>query len=62
VLSKMHPIVFTNQWTDYEAPNREWANWWDAAAPHLAAADVETVWALYVNLRFYEVVAVEFRE
>jgi hypothetical protein len=61
-LSKMHPIVFTNQWSDYKASDRAWADWWDAAAPHLAADDVETVWSLYENLRFYEVVAVEFRE
>jgi hypothetical protein len=62
VLSPMHPIVFANQWTDYKASDRAWANWWDTAVPHLTAEDVELVWSLYENLRFYEVVAVEFRE
>jgi hypothetical protein len=62
VLSAMAPIDFTNQWTDYTATDRLWNNWWDAALPHLSAEQVETAWSLFENLRFYEVVAVEFRE
>jgi len=61
-LSRMHPIVFASQWTDYKATDQLWADWWDAAAPHLTAGDMDVVWSLYENLRFYEVVAVEFRE
>ena len=30
--------------------------------PHLSAEQVEIAWSLFENLRFYEVVAVEFRE
>jgi hypothetical protein len=62
LLSAMHPIVFANEATDYKAPEHLWADWWDASAPHLTADQVELVWSLYENLRFYEVVAVEFRE
>jgi hypothetical protein len=62
VLSLMAPITFTNQWSDYLAADRQWNEWWDAAAPHLTADQMETVWSLFDNLRFYEVVAVEFRE
>jgi hypothetical protein len=62
VLSEIAPIDFTNLWTDYTAPDRLWNEWWDAAAPHLTADQVETAWSLFENLRFYEVVAVEFRE
>ncbi len=62
VLSEMAPIDFTNQWTDYTASDRLWNDWWDAAVGHLSAEQVETAWSLFENLRFYEVVAVEFRE
>jgi hypothetical protein len=62
VLSVIAPIDFTNLWSDYTAPDRLWNEWWDAAAPHLTAEQVETAWSLFENLRFYEVVAVEFRE
>jgi hypothetical protein len=62
VLSEMAPINFTNLWTDYTATDRVWNEWWDAAVPHLSAEQVETAWSLFENLRFYEVVAVEFRE
>jgi hypothetical protein len=62
VLSNMFPINFTNQWSDYLASDRQWNDWWDAAVPHLSAEQVETAWSLFENLRFYEVVAVEFRE
>jgi hypothetical protein len=62
VLSGLAPIDFTNMWSDYLAADRQWNAWWDAAAPHLTAEQVETAWSLFENLRFYEVVAVEFRE
>ena len=62
VLSGMTPIVFTNQWSDYQATDREWNRWWDRAVPGLTAEQVETAWALFEGLKFYEVVAVEFRE
>lgn len=62
VLSEMFPITFTNQWKDYLATDRQWNDWWDTAVPHLSAEQVETAWSLFENLRFYEVVAVEFRE
>jgi hypothetical protein len=62
VLSEMHPINFTNQWSDYLASDRQWNDWWDTALPYLSAEQVEITWSLFENLRFYEVVAVEFRE
>jgi hypothetical protein len=62
ILSDLAPIRFTNQWDDYRAQDRLWCRWWDEAAPALTAGQVETVWALYDRLRFYEVVAVEYRE
>jgi hypothetical protein len=62
VLYGLAPIVFTNQWSDYLAADRQWNDWWDAAAPDLTADQVETAWSLFENLRFYEVVAREFRE
>lgn len=62
VLSEMARIDFTNQWTDYTATDQLWNEWWDAAVAHLSAEQVETAWSLFENLRFYEVVAVEFRE
>jgi hypothetical protein len=62
VLSEMAPINFTNQWSDYLASDRQWNDWWDAAVSHLSTEQVETAWSLFENLRFYEVVAVEFRE
>lgn len=62
VLSELAAIDFTNLWTDYTAPDRLWNDWWDAAIPDLTAEQVETAWSLFENLRFYEVVAVEFRE
>ena len=62
MLSELAPIRFTNQWSDYLAADRQWNEWWDAAAPHLTADQVATAWSLFENLRFYEVVAVEFRD
>jgi hypothetical protein len=62
VLSEMARIDFTNQWTDYTATDQLWNDWWDAAVPHLWVEEVETAWSLFENLRFYEVMAVEFRE
>lgn len=62
VLSEMFPIDFTNLWTDYTGTDRLWYEWWDAAVPHLSGDQVETAWSLFETLRFYEVVAVEFRE
>ena len=61
-LSELSPIDFTNLWTDYTGTDRLWYEWWDAAVPNLTADQVETAWGLFENLRFYEVVAVEFRE
>ncbi|HEX3151912.1 MAG TPA: hypothetical protein VHR66_27820 [Gemmataceae bacterium] len=62
VLSEMAPIVFTNQWTDYKASDLAWCHWWDAVVPTLTDVQIETVWSLYESLRFYEVVAVEYRD
>jgi hypothetical protein len=62
VLSAMAPIVFTNQWTDYKASDRAWSDWWDAVVPSLTGVQIETVWSLFESLKFYEVVAVEYRD
>lgn len=62
VLSEMAPINFTGLWQGYTGTDQLWNDWWDAAVAHLSAEQVETAWSLFENLRFYEVVAVEFRE
>jgi hypothetical protein len=62
VLSRLAPINFTNQWSDYTAPDRLWAAWWDAVVPTLTADQIAFTWGLFDKLRFYEVVEVEYRE
>jgi hypothetical protein len=62
VLSELAPIEFTNAGADYTAPDRLWARWWDEAVPGLRADEIATAWGLYDRLKFYEVVAVEYRE
>lgn len=61
-LSGLAPVRFTNLWGDYRAPDRMWNEWWDEAVPNLTDEQVAVAWGLFENLRFYEVVAVEFRE
>jgi hypothetical protein len=61
VLDELARVEFTDG-ADYTAPDRLWARWWDEAVPGLTADEVATAWGLYDRLRFYEVVAVEYRE
>jgi hypothetical protein len=61
-LSQFAPIDFASLWTDYLASDHAWIRWWDNALPSLSAEQIAEVWALFENLRFYEVVAVEYRE
>ena len=61
VLSDMAPIKFAGVW-DYWAPDVLWSRWWDENLPSLTANDIQTTWALYEWLRFYEVVEVEYRD
>lgn len=62
LLIDMAPIRFTSLWEDYRAADREWCRWWDEALPTLTAEQFEFAWSLYDRLRFYDVVAVEYRE
>ncbi|HJZ92634.1 MAG TPA: hypothetical protein VKE40_17290 [Gemmataceae bacterium] len=62
VLAGMAPIDFTNMWEGYKAADPLWSRWWDEAVPVMTDEQVETAWALFERLRFYEVVAVEYRE
>jgi hypothetical protein len=62
VLDNLAPVEFANAWADYTAPDRLWARWWDEAVPGLTADEIATAWGLYDRLKFYEVVAVEYRE
>jgi hypothetical protein len=62
MLSALAPMDFTSLWNDYRAPDRVWNEWWDAAVPDLTAEQQATAWELFEKLKFYEVVAVEFRE
>jgi hypothetical protein len=62
MLSEMAPIDFTSLWQDYKAPDRLWCRWWDDVVPTLTPEQIETVWSLYDRLKFYEIVAVEYRE
>jgi hypothetical protein len=61
-LSNMHPVDFANLWNMYQAQDSMWSRWWDEAVPVLTPDNVLVAWSLYENLRFYEVVEVEFRE
>jgi hypothetical protein len=62
MLSELAPLNITSLWEDYKAPDRVWNEWWDAAVDRMSAEQVETAWSLFEKLKFYEVVAVEFRE
>jgi hypothetical protein len=63
VLSELAPLNdFAALWNDYKPPDRVWNEWWDAARPTLTPEQIETAWGLFETLKFYEVVAVEFRE
>lgn len=62
VLSELAEITFTSMWADYKAPERVWCRWWDDVLPGLTPEGVATAWDLYDKLKFYEVVAVEYRE
>jgi len=62
VLSEMFPINFASQWTDYTATDQLWNRWWDDAVTTMSADDIALTWSLYDRLRFYEVVAVEYRD
>ncbi len=62
MLSEIAPIDFTSLWEDYKASDAMWCRWWDEYAPTMTQGQLETVWSLYDNLKFYEVVAVEYRE
>ena len=61
-LSELEPIPFTSLWEDYRATDQVWIRWWDSVVPTLSAEQIAMVWSLYDKLRFYEVVAVEYRE
>lgn len=62
MLSDLKPIPFTSLWEDYRATDQVWVRWWDSIVPSLTAEQIAMVWSLYDRLRFYEVVAVEYRE
>jgi hypothetical protein len=62
MLSAIAPVNITSLWKDYQAPDHLWCRWWDDAAPTMTPEQIETVWAMYDKLKFYEVVAVEYRE
>jgi hypothetical protein len=62
VLDKMAPIEFANVWNDFTAQDRLWGRWWDEAVLILTPDEITTAWGLYDRLKFYEVVAVEYRE
>lgn len=62
MLSDLAPIDFTSLWRNYRATDQLWIHWWDKVVPELSEADISLVWSLYDRLRFYEVVAVEYRE
>ena len=62
VLSDLAPLLFTNLWQEYKAPDSLWSRWWDDAVPTLTSEEIELAWSLFENLRFYEVVAVEYRD
>jgi len=62
VLTDMAPIDFTSLWEEYKAPDALWSRWWDDAVPQMTDEQIETAWALFERLRFYEVVAAEYRE
>jgi hypothetical protein len=62
MLSEIAPVNFTSLWNDYQATDNLWCRWWDEFAPTMTPEQIETVWTLYDKLKFYEVVAVEYRE
>lgn len=62
VLSEIAPVNFTSLWTDYTAPDEVWCRWWDEFSPTMTIEQSHTVWSLYDRLKFYEIVAVEYRE
>jgi hypothetical protein len=62
MLSEIAPVNFTNLWENYQAADHLWCHWWDEFAPTMTPEQIETVWAMYDKLKFYEVVAVEYRE
>ena len=61
-LSQIHPINFSTLWNKYEAQDPAWISWWDEAVTVATPDDVQLLWSLYDNLRFYMVVEVEYRE
>jgi hypothetical protein len=61
-LSRIHPINFSTLWNKYEAQDPAWISWWDEAVAVATPDDVQLLWSLYDNLRFYMVVEVEYRE
>lgn len=62
MLSEIAPVNFTSLWNDYQATDPLWCRWWDEFASKMTPEQIETVWSLYDKLKFYEVVAVEYRE
>lgn len=62
MLSEIAPVNFTNLWENYQAADHLWCHWWDEFVSTMTAEQMETVWGLYDKLKFYEVVAVEYRE
>jgi len=61
-LTTIYPVNFTSLWKKYEAQDPAWISWWDEAVTVATPEDVKVVWSLYDNLRFYQVVEVEYRE
>jgi hypothetical protein len=61
-LSDLRPITFTGLWSDYWATDRLWSEWWDQTAPDLSPEQIDSAWDLFDKLRFYEIVAVEYRD
>jgi hypothetical protein len=61
-LTTIYPVNFTSLWEKYEAQDPAWISWWDEAVTVATPEDVKVVWSLYDNLRFYQVVEVEYRE
>jgi len=62
VLSDLAPIDFTSLWDNYQGTDALWIHWWDEVSPLMSVEQIAIVWGLYDRLRFYEVVAVEYRE
>jgi len=49
-------------WDNYQGTDALWIHWWDEVSPLMSVEQIAIVWGLYDRLRFYEVVAVEYRE